>query len=78
MRLSRFVVMSSFGAWSPGDRDDPERRISIGPGQRDLFTDETQADNVFVKFLKNGNWYEARRNDFARATVMIRDRAQAG
>jgi hypothetical protein len=69
MCLSRFVVTCTFRAWSPGDRDHPERRISISPGPKDLFTDETEGSGAFVKFLKNGLWYEAERCDFERATV---------
>jgi|HubBroStandDraft_4_1064222.scaffolds.fasta_scaffold2947676_1 hypothetical protein len=69
MCLSRFVVTGSFRAWSPGDRDHPERRISISPGPKDLFTEETERSGVFVKFLKNGLWHEAARDDFERATV---------
>ena len=75
MCLNRFVVTSSFRAWSPGDRDFPERRISISPGPRDLFTDEdTDKANTFVKFLKNGLWYEAERDDFANSTSLIQER----
>jgi hypothetical protein len=69
MCLSRFVVTCSFRAWSPGDRDHPERQISISPGPKDLFTDEAERTGAFVKFLKNGLWYEAERQDFERATV---------
>jgi len=67
--LCRFVVTCSFRAWSPGDRDHPERRISISPGSKDLFTDKAERSGEFVKFLKNGSWYEAERRDFERATV---------
>jgi hypothetical protein len=76
MCLNRFVVTSSFGAWSPGDREHPERRISISPGPRDLFTDDTENDGVFVKFLKSGRWYEAARCDFARATMPLHESAK--
>jgi hypothetical protein len=69
MSLSRFVVTGAFPAWSPSDRDYPERRISISPGPKDLFTDEAERSGSFVKFLKNGVWYEAARDDFERATV---------
>jgi hypothetical protein len=69
MCLSRFVVTCPFRAWSPGDRDRPERQISISPGPKDLFTDEAERSGAFVKFLKNGLWYEAERQDFERATV---------
>jgi hypothetical protein len=69
MSLSRFVVTCSFRAWSPGDRERPERQISISPGPKDLFTDEAEGSGSFVKFLKNGLWYEAERCDFERATV---------
>jgi hypothetical protein len=34
-----------------------------------LFTDEAERNGAFVKFLKNGLWYEAERQDFERATV---------
>jgi hypothetical protein len=70
MCLSRFFVTSSFGAWLPADRDYPERRVSISPGPRDLFTDETEKSGLFVKFLKNGSWYEAERRDFELATCL--------
>ena len=55
--------------WSSGDRDHPERWISISPGPKDLFTDEAERSGAFVKFLKNGQWYEAERCDFERATA---------
>jgi hypothetical protein len=71
MSLSRFVVRRMFGAWSPGDRDHPERRISISPGERDLFTDDHENSGVFVKFLKNGAWFEAERGEFEGSTVMV-------
>lgn len=69
MCLSRFVVTCPFRAWSPGDRDHPERQISISPGPKDLFTDEAEWSGAFVKFLKNGSWFEAERQDFEGATV---------
>lgn len=69
MYLRRFVVTCSFGAWSPGDRDSAEGRISISPGMRDLFTDDDARQGVFVKFLKNGNWYESDRSEFRRCTL---------
>lgn len=69
MCLSRFVVTGLFRAWSPGDRDYPERQISISPGPKDLFTDETESAGAFIKFLKNGEWFEAGKDDFERATV---------
>jgi hypothetical protein len=69
MSLSRFVVTSVFHAWSPGDRNHPERYISISPGPKDLFTDEAEPSGPFVKFLKTGLWYEAARDDFETATV---------
>lgn len=69
MWLSRFIVTCSFRAWSPADRDHPERRVSISPGPKDLFTDEAGGNGAFVKFLKNGLWYEAERRDFERATA---------
>jgi len=31
--------------------------------------EETEGSRAFVKFLKNGQWYEAARDDFERATV---------
>jgi len=69
MSLNRFTITGSFEAWSPGDRHRPERRISISPGPRHLFTDETESSGIFVKFLKNGLWYEADRSDFLRFTI---------
>jgi hypothetical protein len=78
MSLSRFAVTSSFPAWSPGDRDRPEHRVSISPGAQDLFTDETEPSGVFVKFLKNGSWYEAERTEFARSTVPLELSVQRG
>ena len=75
MCLNRFVVTSSFRAWSPGDRNFPERSISISPGPRDLFTDEdTDKESDFVKFLKNGLWYEAEWEEFAHSTALSPER----
>jgi hypothetical protein len=71
MSLKRFVVNVSFTAWSPQDRNHPERRIFIAPGVRDLFTDETANTEPLVKFLRNGLWYEAARSDFEKATVTV-------
>jgi hypothetical protein len=71
MSLSRFAVSSSFCAWSPGDRDRPERQISISPGPKHLFTDEGASSGLFIKFLQNGDWYEADRADFVRATIPL-------
>jgi hypothetical protein len=71
MSLTRFVVRRAFGAWSPSDRDHPERRVSISPGERDLFTDDHENTGVFVKFLKNGEWFEAERSEFEESTVMV-------
>jgi hypothetical protein len=68
MCLSRFVVTSSFAAWSPGDRAYPEKRVCITPSPKDLFTDDVEKEGFFVKFLRNGSWYEATRCDFAAAT----------
>ena len=68
MCVSRFVVTSSFGAWSPADRDCPEKRLSIAPGAKDLFTDDAEGVGVFVKFLKGGLWFEAARRDFEGST----------
>ena len=77
MTLSRFSVTCPFSAWSPGDRDCPERRIFISPGPKHLFTDETEPSGCFIKFLESGSWYEAERNEFIRATVPLRDHPQA-
>jgi len=77
MTLRRFSVTCSFCAWSPGDRDCPERRIFISPGQKHLFTDETEPSGCFIKFLESGSWYEAERNEFIRATVPLREHAHA-
>jgi hypothetical protein len=76
MTLSRFTVTSSFCAWRPGDRDFPERQISILPGPKHLFTDETEPSGIFIKFLESGSWYEAERNEFVRATVPLREHQQ--
>jgi hypothetical protein len=35
-----------------------------------LFTDEFEKTGLFVKFLKNGEWFEAQRCDFERATAL--------
>jgi hypothetical protein len=69
MSLSRFIVTRAFHAWSPGDRDKPDRHICISPGPKDLFMDEAARPGTFVKFLKNGSWHEAARDDFEGATV---------
>jgi hypothetical protein len=71
MSLSRFVVRRAFGAWSPSDRDHPERRVSISPGERDLFMDDLENTGVFVKFLKNGAWFETERGEFEGSTAMV-------
>jgi hypothetical protein len=71
MYLSKFVVTGSFQAWAPCDRHQPEKRISISPGARHVFTDGTENAGVFVKFLKNGEWYEAERADFAVCTTLL-------
>jgi hypothetical protein len=73
MSLSRFAVTCSFCAWSPADRDRPERQISISPGPKHLFTDEPDLSGVFVKFLQNGLWYEAQRDEFVRCTAPLRE-----
>jgi len=69
MYLSRFVVSCAFPAWRPGDRNHPEQYISIAPGTKDLFTDETEHSGALVKFIQSGSWYEAARSDFDRSTV---------
>jgi hypothetical protein len=69
MSLSRFIVTRVFHAWSPGDRENPERHICVSPGPKDLFMDEEVRPGTFVKFLKSGSWYEAARDDFEGATV---------
>lgn len=77
MSLNRFAVTGLFSAWSPSDRHRPECRIWIGPGSKDLFTDEPQPNGVWVKFLKGGLWYEADRLDFDRSTMpSVTDRAR--
>jgi hypothetical protein len=73
MSLSRFAVTSPFSAWRPEDRDHPERRLSIVPGVKHLFTDEPEPSGVFVKFLKSGSWYEAERSDFALSTAPVKE-----
>jgi hypothetical protein len=78
MHLCQFVVIGSFSAWSPGDRDRPERRICVSPGERHLFTDATDNAGMFVKFLKNGFWYEAERGDFDRSTMLFTGEAAHG
>jgi hypothetical protein len=71
MSLSRFKVSCSFPAWNPGDRGFPHRQVSILPGTQDLFTEDGEPIGAFVKFLKNGSWYEAERSEFARSTVAL-------
>jgi len=78
MHLSQFVVIGSFSAWSPGDRDRPDRRICVSPGERHLFTDGTDQTGMFVKFLKNGVWYEAERREFDQATMLFTGEAAQG
>jgi hypothetical protein len=73
MSLNRFVVTCAFSAWSPSDRDHPECRVSIAPGPKHLFTEEADAAGAFIKFLKNGSWFEADRSEFARSTALLRD-----
>lgn len=73
MSLSRFSVTSPFSAWSPRDRDHPERRVSISPGPKHLFTDEHEPSGVFIKFLQSGSWYEAPRDEFVRCTAPLRE-----
>jgi hypothetical protein len=77
MSLKRFIVYASFPAWSPEDRDHPERRIFIAPGARDLFTDGTENRGSLIKFLRNGLWYEAARSDFEKATTAPEEFATA-
>jgi hypothetical protein len=43
-----------------------------------LFTDEAERSGAFVKFLKNGLWYEAARDDFEQATVRELVASQSG
>ena len=76
MYLSKFVVTGSFRAWAPSDRDQIEKRISVLPGPRHLFTDDADSTGVFVKFLKNGEWYEAERGDFMRSTAVVTEERQ--
>jgi hypothetical protein len=71
MYLCRFKVTNTFGAWSPAERNCPERRILISPGSRNLFTDDPELAGTFVKFLKNGMWYETERSEFVRSTAPI-------
>jgi hypothetical protein len=71
MNLSGFAVTSSFSAWRPGDRDRPERQISISPGPKHVFTDEAEPSGIFVKFLRSGSWFEADRREFDRSTVPL-------
>jgi hypothetical protein len=68
MSLNRFLVVCSFRAWNPSDRNHPGREILISPGQKDLFTDDPSGKGPYVKFLKSGLWYEAERMEFERAT----------
>jgi hypothetical protein len=75
MNLNRFTVTRSFPAWSPADRGHPERRISISPGTRHLFTDEREPSGVLIKFLKGGAWYEAERREFTRSTEQVSERS---
>ncbi len=75
MSLNRFSVTRSFIAWSPGDREHPERQVSISPGAKHLFTDEAPS-GVFVKFLKSGCWYEAEREEFVRSTVSLGEHSE--
>jgi hypothetical protein len=71
MSLSGFAVTSAFCAWSPGDRERPERRVFISPGLKNLFTDEAEPSGAFIKFLQCGQWYEADRSEFLRCTVRL-------
>jgi hypothetical protein len=71
MSLSRFAIANCFRAWSPADRNRPERQVSIAPGPKDLFTDETYPAGMFIKFLHHGSWFEANRDEFARCTVPL-------
>jgi hypothetical protein len=73
MSLSRYAVTRPFSAWSPGDRDHPERQVSISPGPKHLFTDEVEPSGTFVKFLKSGSWYEAARDEFICCTACLRE-----
>lgn len=76
MSLTRFVITSSFCAWKPGNREHPERQVSISPGPKNLFTDEAEASGLFIKFLQNGDWFEADRADFVRSTAPMRERPE--
>jgi hypothetical protein len=76
MSLNVFAVTCPFSAWKPGDRDRPERQVSISPGPKHLFTDETEQSGLFVKFLKSGSWYEADRSEFSRSTVPLHSREE--
>jgi len=76
MSLNVFAVTCPFCAWKPGDRDRPERQVSISPGPKHLFTDETEQSGHFVKFLKSGSWYEADRSEFIRSTVPLHSREE--
>jgi hypothetical protein len=73
MCLRQFVVIGSFQAWAPSDRERPERRVSITPEGAHLFTDDADNVGVLVKFLKNGAWFEAKRSEFERATRIFED-----
>jgi hypothetical protein len=73
MSLNRFAVTHAFSAWSPGDRGCPERKVCISPGPKHLFTEQADAAGQFVKFLKNGSWFEAERSEFARSTALLRE-----
>lgn len=77
MSLSRFAVACPFLAWSPSDRDYPERRISITPSPRNLFTDQNEPSGAFIKFLQNGEWFEADREEFERSTIPMREHHQS-
>lgn len=74
MSLRCFLVVQSFGAWAPADRDHPERRVSVTPGPRRLFSDDVENNGVFVKFLKSGAWLEAERTEFTRSTALLASR----
>jgi hypothetical protein len=69
MSLSRFLITNAFRAWSPADRNLPERRVSISPGARPLFIDQTDPEGLFIKFVQGGSWYEAERDEFVRSTM---------
>lgn len=76
MTLNQFTVTRPFCAWKPGDREFPERRVYISPGPKRLFTDETEPCGLFIKFLESGSWYEAARDEFVRATILLSERHQ--